>query len=293
MRGHARPIAIAGVLALGVILGLAGVPYLNALPLILIYLGVIRAVPPKLALIQPLEGIERSELVAQLRWILGYVIALILLAIPGSYLISLHPLLLFPDRVQSGLMSWQHVFASVVFGLLPAFYFVRRFRSTGRQLGLTGISGWGWIAPLILIGLDTVLTAMGVFGGHNGTVPPPSLIAAALAIALFGAAIPEELLFRALLQTRLEAVYGRWIGIISTAALFGLMHAPQTLFLSSAGKSGPVSVVIGVLLGQGVGGLIFGYVWTRYRNLWALVAMHAVGDFIGFVAIFGGYIPLN
>jgi hypothetical protein len=33
--------------------------------------------------------------------------------------------------------------------------------------------------------------------------------------------------------------------------------------------------------------------WTRYRNLWGLVAGHAAGDFIGFVAIFGGFIQLN
>ncbi|HEV2033430.1 MAG TPA: hypothetical protein VGU71_04420 [Candidatus Dormibacteraeota bacterium] len=89
------------MLAIGVILGLAGVPYLNALPLILISLGVVRAIPPRLALIQPLEGVGRSEVVAQLRWVLGYVVALIVLAIPGSYSMSLHPLLLFPDRVHS------------------------------------------------------------------------------------------------------------------------------------------------------------------------------------------------
>jgi membrane protease YdiL (CAAX protease family) len=279
------------VLVVALILGLAGVPYLTTLVFSVFPLVLIRLIPPRLPEVAQLEGVDRAAVTSQLRWVMRYVIVLILLAIPGSYITSLHPLLLFPDRVGSGLFSLQHVAGSVLFGLAPGLYLARRFRSTRRQLGLAGITRWRWLGPAIVATPFTLLLAVGVFATGHGSLPPPGMILAAVLIAVFAAAIPEELLFRALLQTRLEVVYGRWMAIIVTAVLFGLMHAPQTYFLGSSGKHGVVYAVLMSLLNQGAGGLIWGYMWSRYRNLWVIFAMHAAGDTFGFVGVLGGFIP--
>jgi len=284
-------LAVGGALAVALILGLAGVPYLTTFVVALIPLALIRALPPRLDSVEPLEGVEKATAIKQQRLVLGYVVVLILLSIPGSYITSVSPLLIFPDRVHSGIFSWQHVLGSVVFGLAPATFLAIRFRSSRRQLGLAGISRWRWLGPAVVSVLYTVLAGVGVLGSGQGSMPPPALIVAAVVIAFGAAAIPEELLFRALLQTRLELQVGRWPGIVLTAILFGLAHAPQMYFLSSAGTHGPIYVAFMALLNQGVGGLLFGYMWSRYRNLWMNVALHGAVDTVAFVGILGGFIP--
>lgn len=86
---------------------------------------------------------------------------------------------------------------------------------------------------------------------------------------LFLAFLPEELLFRVFLQTRLEKLMNPAWAILITAVLFNLLHAPQQIL--GMGWSTP-SIIANVLLP--VNGLIGGYVWYKTRNLPVLTLYH-------------------
>jgi len=76
----------------------------------------------------------------------------------------------------------------------------------------------------------------------------------------------EESFFRAYLIPRFEELFGKtWIAVPAQAIIFGLGHAYQ----------GPRG-----MLEAGVMGLIAGVLFAKYRSLWPLMLVHAVGDFI-------------
>jgi CAAX protease family protein len=91
------------------------------------------------------------------------------------------------------------------------------------------------------------------------------------------AGFPEELVYRGLLQTRLEAVRSRATAILATALLFTAWHIPPRYF-ASHGVEGQAGDLTSVLIGTGapvfIVALIFGLVWDRYRSFWPLVACH-------------------
>ena len=95
-----------------------------------------------------------------------------------------------------------------------------------------------------------------------------TLVVAATATALT-ASIGEEIFYRYWLQTRVEALWGRWPAILLASAIFGLMH----LASHTAGHGVGIGVAI-VIANQGVLGIACGYLWRRYRRLWLPILMH-------------------
>jgi len=108
-----------------------------------------------------------------------------------------------------------------------------------------------------------------------------------VAIAFLNAGIPEEFVYRGMLQTRLEASWGRLPAILVSVALFVAWHLP-TRFLLAHGVEGEAGNLGSVLLGTGVPvaivGLVFAWAWDRHRNLPALIAIHGGIDTIPIVA---------
>ncbi|MEY9213956.1 CPBP family intramembrane metalloprotease [Thermobifida halotolerans] len=100
------------------------------------------------------------------------------------------------------------------------------------------------------------------------------LLLGTLAILLV-VAVPEEVFFRGLLQTRLEAVLGTAAGIVLTALLFAVTYAAlgayADFFRFDAHAVG--GDYVAAIAGYGVAGLLYGYLWTRYRNMWLNVAL--------------------
>jgi membrane protease YdiL (CAAX protease family) len=112
-----------------------------------------------------------------------------------------------------------------------------------------------------------------------------------IVLPLFTAGLPEEIVFRGFLQSRLEATIGRLGAIITTAVLFAAWHLP-TRFLLSHGAEGQAGSWASVLMGTGVPvfavALVFGVAWDRWRNLPTLVAIHWGVDTLPAVASFLG-----
>lgn len=92
---------------------------------------------------------------------------------------------------------------------------------------------------------------------------------------LFIAALPEEFIFRATIQTRMSNKYESKVrGIIITTLLFGVLHA------ISWGQSGNYSIelifllIFRAIVFQALIGLVFGIMWARTHNLILPIIAH-------------------
>lgn len=155
------------------------------------------------------------------------------------------------------------------------------------------LAGWrfrpgsiAWIAIAIAAGGALNLGHLAGIRAALSALPPARasvVLIAAVLLPLFSAALPEEIFFRAILQTRLEGTVGRVGAIALSVLLFAAWHLP-TRWLLSEGVEGRHGDLASVLLGTGVPvmivGLVFALLWDRYRSLPALIAAHWAIDFL-------------
>lgn len=140
-------------------------------------------------------------------------------------------------------------------------------RYTPRQIGL-GVPTRAWIpatVPLLAL-LDWGLTHQTPAGLWTRTV-----------CFYFGAGLPEEFLFRGILQSRLEWLLKQpaW-GLFGGALIFGASHLP--INLHGAGmEHWQVAFENAFTYQMGVG-FALGYAFQRSRNLAPLTLMHALID---------------
>lgn len=216
---------------------------------------------------------NRRERRPRLPWRLTVAAVLVALTnlILGSLLVAVR-------GVIDGVVGQTLFFVTVVVALPTASYLVGR--RPVRKLGLDVDGQWlrdagfglalGVVLPTILVGVtflagwlrvtETFVRDTDAFLSFGTLSTPASLLAVTL--FFFGVAVSEELLVRGYLLTNLAEALGgfervgrRWaivIATLSTAALFGLLHAgnPSASTLSTTNVT-----LFGVLLG-------LAYVWT-------------------------------
>jgi len=170
----------------------------------------------------------------------------------------------------------------VVFAAVPVIAFRARFP-------LRFSRGDAAIVALFLIVLTVFQAAFGNGVRKIGEAGLSGWPLAAGAVASFvwlsiEAGIVEEVSFRGILQTRLEQATGSAAGgIVVTALLFGLIHAPG-LYLRTAQTNESFThpsllYAIGfsiVILSPA--GLFFGYLWSKTRNILVVVLVHGAMD---------------
>lgn len=96
----------------------------------------------------------------------------------------------------------------------------------------------------------------------------------------------EEFFFRAFLQSRLTVLLrSRTAGIVISCLIFGLAHAPG-LYLRGAESEGVTeqlpfmfwaAYTISVM---SLAGIFLGLIWSRTKNIWLLMGIHAMVDLI-------------
>ena len=93
-----------------------------------------------------------------------------------------------------------------------------------------------------------------------------------LPVYLFLAAIPEEILYRGLLQTRLESVLQNPVNaIVLSSFIFGLMHLPINIKMY-----GNLMGFAGCIGNNAFGGLFIGYLYYKTRSIWVVILFHLI-----------------
>jgi membrane protease YdiL (CAAX protease family) len=174
------------------------------------------------------------------------------------------------------------VVASTVFQFL-GFYAVVYwyFRTVGTFADLVHVqtptrrdAAWA-IGGLVVLFLANVLVSQllagaGLQGAQNQIVQrgreQPRLFLYLIPATILFVAPAEELLFRGAVQGQFRRAYGTVIGVVSTAAVFGVVHWAA---LGGSGSRGATVVVIVTL------GLVLGTLYELSRNLFVSMAIHA------------------
>jgi membrane protease YdiL (CAAX protease family) len=246
--------------------------YVSPVPLWVILLPIAvalvlaRVIPPRVASINPLEHIPRHRIRCEL-WVLiagavGYPVLVVVLQLVGT-----------PRDIAGGPLK------VIAFLVVPLLAF-RALRGDGpkAQAIPPPADRMHWLAPV------PAVLAWIFFAQLSPWTPPapdpidlpdPVTLAIISLYTLLTASVLEEVFYRGFLQTRLEALLGRWPAIAVTALLFAAMHIPSHVAADAVGV-GLASIVVF----QGTFGLLLGYMWSRYRNLWAPIAIHVAVNLI-------------
>jgi membrane protease YdiL (CAAX protease family) len=141
----------------------------------------------------------------------------------------------------------------------------------GYSLGQMGfkLDKFSWLAALPAI---LILVGLGLI--DRG----PQRFAVSSACYFFGAGLPEEFLFRAFLQSRLEAVLHRPLWAIWLASfIFGLSHIPIDL---AGNLNNWQYALLTAFTYQLTIGFALGYAYMRTRNILPLTIIHTLIDIV-------------
>jgi membrane protease YdiL (CAAX protease family) len=157
------------------------------------------------------------------------------------------------------------VIEQVIVPVLVLFALGYRWRAQGLDLNLRA---W-WISSFALIGL----LGYGVWTHWNNL---PRFGESAVEY-FFAAGLPEEVLFRALLLTRLEAWWRNGaLALVGSSIIFGLTHLPINFFIfTSRDLNEAWLTALTFQMGMGA---VFAFGYQRARNVWTLAAAHALVD---------------
>ncbi|MBG0567612.1 CPBP family intramembrane glutamic endopeptidase [Actinoplanes aureus] len=245
-------------------LAAVAVPYLVGLLLI-------RLVPPRLPELELAAGGERDALRRQAWWLIGLAllfppVGLALRTTPG--LADVYPL------------------AKVLILLIGAWLVLRRIpgRSGAREHRARLPRLWYWLGPAI------VVVTWGYLFFYSPLVGARDLsgyqdwdlltLAVGMLFTFVTASVLEEIFYRVILQTRLEALWGRWPAITASTLLFAVMHVHRY-------GDGPFfDITLLILVSNGGLGLFAGYLWSRYRNVWAILLVHGAINALALLPLF-------
>lgn len=155
----------------------------------------------------------------------------------------------------------------VVFPIVVLFF-------AGYGLRAQGLS-WSWRAWWISLPALLAVTGYALFQ-HQKDLPR---LGSSAVDYFFGAGLPEEVLFRAILLTRLEAWWRNpaW-ALFGSAVIFGLTHLPINFLVFN--RDNLREAWITLLTFQMGLGAVFAFAYQRTRNLLPLAVLHAIADAI-------------
>jgi uncharacterized protein len=184
----------------------------------------------------------------------------------------------------------------LIFIVIP-FIVYRRFGFRIRDFGFSirkSVPGLGR-AVLIVIALSAAIFLFqyyfgrgaesfikGNFSGHQFLIGLPLCFA----WYLFEVGLVEEFFFRALLQSRLTVMLkSNTAGVLVSGLIFGLVHAPG-LYLRGASSEGIQEQLPFIFWAaytvttMSLAGIFLGILWNRTRNIYLVMAVHAMLDLL-------------
>ena len=150
---------------------------------------------------------------------------------------------------------------------LVPFIFLLLLRYSLKEIGFKW-DKFSWLAALLPM---VILIALGL------TNHKPQSFAISFGCYFFGAGLPEEFLYRAFLQTRLEALMRRPIWAVWLASfIFGLSHIPIDL---AGNLNNWQYALLTAFTYQITVGFALGYAYMQTRNVLPLSFIHTLIDF--------------
>jgi membrane protease YdiL (CAAX protease family) len=254
----------------------------------LAWLATLRAVP----LSASVRSSPREMLV-----LAGLIIALSIYLVGGPQWIDRHLPLAWIDSPKIKffitLAKKLIVFVLVPFGIFR-FGFGDRLRNFGVQVEGLRALGRSHL-PLILVVGGALLAFQYFAGGAAAPIRQGTFTACQLALGLplcftwlvIEVGLVEEFFFRALVQSRLAVWFRSEVsGIVLMSLVFGLAHAAGYIFRQAGTVEGlganptVLDAISYSIVVVAVSGVLFGVIWARTKNLFAVMLLHATGDLL-------------
>jgi len=185
------------------------------------------------------------------------------------------------------------VFVAIPFAIFR-FVFGYRARDYGIQMeGLRALRR-GHLPVLLLVG-GAIIAFQYFLGGAAAPLRQGTFTAHQLLLGLplcfawltIEVGLVEEFFFRALVQSKLAAWFKSEVsGVVLMSLIFGLAHAPGFIFrhageVENLGANPSVLDALAYsIVVLAVSGILFGVIWSRTKNLFALMFLHAAGDLL-------------
>ena len=243
----------------------------------------------------PASRIRFRNLYTETRILLGYAITYIIIAYVIGMIILREPYPIMGAAQFNQDLWYSGLFKIVMLLILPSFIYFGIWRYTFKDL----LYGWtpdarNIIATIVLVILGFFLNASHLpsISRQIGKVDQlPLRLTLGVFMPLFTAGLPEELFYRGYLQTRLEKITHRGIAILITSILFMAWHLPSRYLLSKGveGQSGSWGqVILHTGLPVFIISLLFGYLWSRNRNIIVLILLHWAIDILPSISSYLG-----
>jgi hypothetical protein len=145
-------------------------------------------------------------------------------------------------------------------------------------IGMAGVILGAWfLIGTWAVDAEAIRVQWGVFGLTDWRI-----LLAACFYWIFLNSVLEEIVFRWFITTRVETLVGseiKWRTMAITAAIFTLHHTVALLF------SVALWLVILGTIAIFIAGLIFSWVFLKYRSIWVVWLCHAIADVGLFIVI--------
>ncbi|MCC8047376.1 MAG: CPBP family intramembrane metalloprotease [Clostridiales bacterium] len=141
---------------------------------------------------------------------------------------------------------------------------------------LSGLKAGGFHLAIVLLSFISSMTNDSVEGQLQ-----PAFMILGFVVASFAVGLAEELLNRGLILNVLLNRYGRdtakgiWMSVAISGMIFGALHISN---LFTDGRT-VISVFVQILYAAAVG-MYFGAVYMRCGNIWVLIFLHTMNDFV-------------
>lgn len=190
------------------------------------------------------------------------------------------------------------LFKVIVFVVIPFAFYRSLYGFAWRDFGLVRNRSavFGKENAVIFLTMSALFMLLQWFGGRaaapirDGVFSSPELILGlplAFVWLFIEVGLVEEFFFRSLVQDRLAGLLkSEWLGIVIASLLFGIAHAPGMYFrgagdVEGLGANPSFLTCMGYCIAvQSAAGIPFAIVWSRTRNLWLVMGIHASADLL-------------
>ncbi len=155
--------------------------------------------------------------------------------------------------------------------MLILFYKSNRKKERPKSVKSIENNRWYRFTPLIVIIIWGYFNFFSTFSTQFVSARmEPTVLLLILLVGFLINSVLEEIFYRVWLQTRLELLLGTWPAILLTSLLWASWH----IALHGSGHWDIDTAT--VIVNHGIVGLFLGYLWTRYRKVWAIIIVHGL-----------------